>query len=351
MNKLDAQLIAQILGSQNTADVGGNGIQRYYTDPATGQQWYGSVQNYGFNGTGDGQTVDRSRVDPAAWIGRDIPDPDGGNHPWAETYDLSGNYLGRASYDTSWKDMIQAMALMAPAVGGIVGAAGSAAGGGGAAAGAAGGAGAGAGTMANGAFLGEGMASGIGAWDAAAVNSALGSGSLGTAGSYLSQNAANGTLGSTLGNMVGGGSAASNAAQAGAKAAGSGLNAGSLLGAIAGAADGGDKQQTSSRDPWAPAQPFLKQQLDQGQALATQYQQQPFSASQQTAYGNLGGLLDTINKNAGGLLGGFNANATGANNYDRSNPRRQLTGGMGLGQMDLSSYMPGLLGNFGTRKG
>lgn len=329
MNNIDAQLLAQILAA-NGQSVGGyqagRGNAIWDPNKSADQQDPNAFERVIYGNTSkDGWTTNK----------------------W-DTWNQDGSYRGSGSGDS---DALSTLKFLATAAAGYFGgnalansmapAATTAAAGG-----------SGAGTMANGAFLGEGMASGIGAWDAAAVNSALGSGQLGTAASYLGQNAANGTLGSTLGNMVGGGSAASNAAQAGAKAAGSGLNAGSLLGAVAGALDGGDKQQTSSRDPWAPAQPFLKQQLDQGQALATQYQQQPFSAAQQTAYGNLGGLLDTINKNAGGLLGGFNAAASGANNYDRSTPRRQLTGGQALGQMDLSAYAPGLLGNFGTtRKG
>lgn len=121
-----------------------------------------------------------------------------------------------------------------------------------------------------------------------------------------------------------------------------------LLGGTAGALDGKDKQQTTSRDPWAPAQPYLRGLLADGAQLYDQYKANPHSQAQQTAYGNYGGLLDAINSNAPGLLSGFAANASGANNYDRSNPRRQLTGG---GAMDLSQWMPSLLGNFGTKKG
>lgn len=127
-----------------------------------------------------------------------------------------------------------------------------------------------------------------------------------------------------------------------AKIASSVLNAGSVLGAVAGALDGQDKQQTSSRDPWAAAQPFLKQLLGDGQTLYGQYRDQPFSPGQQTAYSNYGGLLNAINGGAQGLLSGFSANASGANNYDRSNPRKTLQGS----NFDLSSFQPGLLNFF-----
>lgn len=321
---IDKDLIAKILASQEVADVGGNGIQRYYTDPVTGQRWYGALQNYGANGTGESSTVDRSNLEAAQWVGRDIPNPEGGKSAWFERYGLDGNLSATGQYDNSWKDMLQAMMLVAPAVGGIVGAAGGASGatGGAAAAGEAA-----AGGMANGAFLGEGVASGVGAWDAAAINSALGSGQLGTAASYAGQNLANGTMSDTLGSMLNSGNTASTAVNAadvlntGAKAAGTGLNLGGVLGAAAGALSSKDQQQTSSRDPWAPAQPMLKGLIDQLPALQQQYAQQPFNDAQKAGYNNMAGLLDLVNRNAGGLLGGFQANASGANQFVRGQPR------------------------------
>lgn len=340
MNGIDAQLLAQILAA-NGQSVGGyqagRGNAIWDPNKSADQQDPNAFEKVIYGNTSkDGWTTNN----------------------W-DTWNTDGTYRGSGSGDS---DALSTLKFLATAAAGYFGgnALAGAGGAGGAAAGeaagssaldallAGGGYGADAGTLVGGSALTSGGTSALGTTlGDVGIMSAAGGGGFG--------GALGGAMGGGSGAAAGGGSASSgggsslsNMAKA---ASGSGLNAGSLLGAIAGAADGGDKQQTSSRDPWAPAQPFLKQQLDQGQALATQYQQQPFSASQQTAYGNLGGLLDTINKNAGGLLGGFNANATGANNYDRSNPRRQLTGGMGLGQMDLSSYMPGLLGNFGTRKG
>lgn len=373
---IDKDLIAKILASQEVADVGGNGIQRYYTDPVTGQRWYGALQNYGANGTGESSTVDRSNLEAAQWVGRDIPNPDGGKSAWFERYGLDGNLSAAGQYDNSWKDMLQAMLLAAPAVAGIVGAAagGTGAGGGlqagglsealggatpvggGTTAAAGGSAQAGglmealggtssvggsglqaggltealggatpvSGGMTNGAFLGEGISSGVGAWDSAAVKSAIGSGELGTAGSYFGQNLANGTATDTLGSMLKGASTASNAADvvnAGAKAANTGLNLGGVLGAAAGALSSKDQQQTSSRDPWAPAQPMLKGLIDQLPALQQQYAQQPFNDAQKAGYNNMAGLLDLVNRNAGGLLGGFQANASGANQFVRGQPR------------------------------
>ena len=106
--------------------------------------------------------------------------------------------------------------------------------------------------------------------------------------------------------------------------------------------DSRDQQSTSSRDPWGPAQPYLRAMMADGASLYDRYKNNPFSEQQKTAYNNLGGLLNTINSNAGGLMSGFQANASGANNYDRSNPRRQLTGST----FDMSQFMPGLLNFF-----
>jgi len=99
-----------------------------------------------------------------------------------------------------------------------------------------------------------------------------------------------------------------------------------LLGGVVGALDGGDKTESTNRDPWAPAQDFLKQQIGQGQQLSQQYQAQPFSGAQKAGYNNMAGLLDLVNNNAGGLLSGFQANASGANQFSRADPRRGLLG-------------------------
>lgn len=178
-----------------------------------------------------------------------------------------------------------------------------------------------------------------------------GTGATMTGGSALTSGAGSGVFGTTLGDAglmsssVGGYNFGGGGSTPPPSTGGRGMNLGSALGALAGAASSRDQTQSSNRDPWAPAQPFLRQQIAQGQQLAEQYQRQPFSQAQQTAYGNYGGLLDALNGSAGGLLGGMSANASGANNFDRSNPRRQLQSG---GSVDLSRWMPGLLGNFGA---
>lgn len=141
---------------------------------------------------------------------------------------------------------------------------------------------------------------------------------------------------------------AAGAAGAGGSGLGSLGTLGQVAGALAGAASSRDQTQATNRDPWGPAQPLLRDLIGQTGALSQQYQQQPFSAAQQQAYGNVSGLLNALNGSAPGLLAAFGANASGANNFDRSNPRRPLTGGAAL---DLSQWSPGLLQFFGGAGG
>lgn len=118
-------------------------------------------------------------------------------------------------------------------------------------------------------------------------------------------------------------------------------------GAYQGANQAKDQQQTQTRDPWGPAQPFILDALQQGQKLNQQYQQQPFSAQQQQAYNNLGGLLSAVNQGIPGLLAGMQANASGANNFDRRNPNRPVQGA----QQTYGAWQPGLLDLFPKRGG
>lgn len=157
-------------------------------------------------------------------------------------------------------------------------------------------------------------------------------------------------VGGAVGGAAGAGAAAAGGGASGlggvAKALGS---LGPVLGAVGGALTSKDQDQNATstsktvKDPYAPAKPFIDQQIAQGQSLANQYQANPFSAGQKQAYNNLTGLLGAINGNLGGLLGGMNAASSGANNFDRANPRKALTGS----SFNLSGYAPGLLNLFG----
>ena len=114
-----------------------------------------------------------------------------------------------------------------------------------------------------------------------------------------------------------------------------------LIGAGVGAATTTDEEQitTQKNEPWAPAQQWIKDNIASGQALQKQYAEQPFSPGQQTAYGNLYGLLNSFNTEMlPGLLGNANAMSQG---YDRYAPKETRSkpkfGAVG------STWAPGLL--------
>lgn len=144
---LDADLIQRILNSETDPNGGGGyGEAKTYRDPVTGRTFTAQA-DYGITGTGNSQAQDRSVQGP--WrIEENL------GNGMGRMFDGSGASLGDYKYDNSWREMIQAMMMVAPAVGGVLGWAG---------------AGAGAGAT-NGAFLGEGVASGVGGWDQAFIN-------------------------------------------------------------------------------------------------------------------------------------------------------------------------------------
>ena len=295
-------------------------------------------------------------------IGVNYKDP---NREWYTSYDTQGNYLsqGDGKNAMTLKDAALFAAVVAGmgGLGGLFGGAEAALGGSDALASTLGGGSSDAAATGAG-FVGEGALSGIPGWDAALAGG--GGGSVTAAGAGLS--GANsggfglGGAGGTIDAMTGFGTsglglgagtlgAAASAFDGGGSSLLSGLGdiAGNLpwqniLGAALGAATSQDQTQTKTNAPWEPAQPFIKQQLAQGQALSADRYANPFSPQQKVAYNNMGGLLNTINGNAQGLMSGFNANASGANNYDRADPRRKLIGS----SFDMSSFAPGLLNFF-----
>lgn len=322
---------------------------------------FGSVQQWGWQG-GDGGGA----VNPQSFYLQDA-----GNKR-NNVFDAQGNFLSNeAGGDGSLQ---QTLAILAAIGGGSALA--SAFGGAGAGLGAASeGLGTGAGLTANSANAG-GWLSAVPAQNAAALASmpavtsagmtlpefAAGAGAAGAAGG-----AAGGALGAAGGNAS---PAVFNAAKDSAAASQALGYTGSQLGAIAspaatavngatgllstlkdyapligaglGALSGQDQTQSTNRDPWQPAQQWIKDNIAAGQALQTQYTAQPFSQAQQTQYGNIAGLLNAMNSGAGGLLAGMSANASGANNYDRANPRKALQGS----SFNLSGFNPGLLSFF-----
>ena len=114
-----------------------------------------------------------------------------------------------------------------------------------------------------------------------------------------------------------------------------------LGGAALGAASSQDQEQTTTtkNEPWGPAQDWIKSNIAAGQALQQKYTDQPFSPGQQTAYGNLYGLLNSYNTEMlPGLLGNANAMSQG---YDRYAPR-ETRGKPKFGAVG-STWAPGLL--------
>ena len=321
--KLDPQTLAllqQVLNSSQMGAMDANGASQFGGADGTAlDDWViNRTQGRRYEGGESGGWVPDSSLDSVMFS----KPTEGAGGKVSDWWSADGTYGGQhQAQGGGTRDLNQAIALIA---GGYFGGNALAGMGEGAAAV---GAGEAAGSMANGAFLGEGVSSGVGAWDAAAINSALGSGQLGTAASYAGQNLANGTASDTLGSMLNSGNTASNAVNAadvlntGAKAVGTGLNLGGVLGAAAGALSSKDQEQTTSRDPWKPAQPYLEGLLREGADLYGQYKAQPFNGAQQAGYNNMAGLLDLVNRNAGGLLSGFQANASGANQFRRGQPQ------------------------------
>lgn len=290
---------------------------------------------------GDGQRVERggySLIPRGTYTGGD-----GGSNGWAadriyraagkapdgveltDVWDSSGNYLGQDT-DTGndSNDLLRNLILgslgMYYGVGALNGAGGAAAG-----------AGTGGAELTgwDAAMADLAQSGGITAGDMAAGGAVAGAGT--AAGGATAGTAAGGATGGLLDAAKGAGTWALN----------NGGTLATLGGAVAGAMDGQDKTETTSRDPWAPAQPFLRGLLDQGQQLQRRYAQQPFSSGQRTAYANQDGLMNAINAAAPGLLEGMQANAGGANQFVRGQRNRII------GSNPAWSWTPGLLNSLG----
>lgn len=126
--------------------------------------------------------------------------------------------------------------------------------------------------------LGGGMASGVPAWDAAAKTAGLSLGTTAGAGGLLDDAAkwlkANPTL-TQLG--------------------------GAALGALS--AKDQNQTSTSTRDPWGPAQQYLKDNLATNARMQDYYAKNPFSAEQKGAYQGLFNTLANNQANGNVLLG------------------------------------------------
>jgi len=85
-----------------------------------------------------------------------------------------------------------------------------------------------------------------------------------------------------------------------------------LLGGLLGASGSRGGTTTANKEPWAPAQPYLLDNLKTNDDLQQWYQQNPFNAQQRTAYQNTFSDLDNFRSNvAPGLMQFANNAMTG----------------------------------------
>jgi hypothetical protein len=385
---LPPELLAYIQSMQATPHSNGVGATRGLTD-STGANFLQNGLFATIGGSPDSQSVD---TDPSRIDWSQSPIHFGVNSDvsnYVGNYDNTGKFQGYEVMqdDHNWTDTIISALMLAPAVAGVYGAAAGATAEGGAAAGVGGGSagGGGAGGAAAGSSsitlpttaevaagmtpatwqsamgpLANTLAAGgtAGAVGAAGAGGAAGGGGAGGSAASASELGTTGVNSMRAGEIASygtNGSLPSSAATVGGNMStwdwitnalgGSDGWASTLakLGMAAyGAHEAKDQQQTVNREPWGPAQGLLKGLIGDTANLYGQYKANPFSDAQKTAYGNQAGLLNMANQMAPGLLSGMQANASGANAYDRMNPRRGLTGANPQGQ-----WQPGLLNYFG----
>lgn len=100
-----------------------------------------------------------------------------------------------------------------------------------------------------------------------------------------------------------------------------------ILGPIAGSVVGGlmsdgGEQQSTSKEPWSAAAPWLRENIAQGQNLQAYYQQNPWNSLQQTGYQNIYGDLDNFRNSIAPGMMDF-ANRLMGTNYSRGGATMQ----------------------------
>ena len=112
----------------------------------------------------------------------------------------------------------------------------------------------------------------------------------------------------------------------------------SLVGAGLGALASGDTQtkSSSSKDPWAPAQPYLLDNLKTNANMQEYYRANPFSTEQKTAYQGLLNTLANNNANVPGLLA--NASSFGQSNRGKMPAMQGLLSGTQAAPIDWAQY-------------
>lgn len=117
--------------------------------------------------------------------------------------------------------------------------------------------------------------------------------------------------------------------------------AGPVAGAVVGGLMSDGEEQTATKEPWAAAAPWLRENIAQGQNLQAYYQQNPWNNLQQNAYQNTFSDIDNFrNSMAPGLMD-F-ANRLMGQNYSRGGTpqRAQGIGLMSGGQSGPFSVAP-----------
>jgi hypothetical protein len=108
--------------------------------------------------------------------------------------------------------------------------------------------------------------------------------------------------------------------------------------------NGGAGTQTNTKEPWLMAQPWINQNMAQGQALQSQLAAQPFSPQQQAAYNNSYAQSDYMRGLVPSLLGQMSQQQVG---FDRNNPQQtgqkawDWAGLMGAGSPNLNQQSVG----------
>jgi hypothetical protein len=172
------------------------------------------------------------------------------------------------------------------------------------------------------AAAGAGAAGGLLGNGGAGVSTAI-DGSAGMSGAQAAQAA----TGATIGNGAMGGMSTpitgSGLLQTGstlgniADAVGGVKNIGSVVGGLLGAASAKDTTTSSSKDPWAPAQPYLLENLKQNAALQKQYMDNPFSDKQKQYFQNMDTDINNFRTNINPQMQAFAQQAMTGPGYQR----------------------------------
>lgn len=125
---------------------------------------------------------------------------------------------------------------------------------------------------------------------------------------------------------------------------------GPAIGAVAGAASSGDTKTgaTATRDPWAPAQPYMLDNLKREASLQGQLTERPFNEQQTQGYNNLFGDIGNFRSNVMPGLMDF-ANRGMTSSYQRQTGGAPGSGGGYGGAVRPGGLMAGGAGPFSVQ--